>query len=134
MNTTDATLARVGDLIVKYPWMQNDGFMTITLNVCGIEICWFARERTQVATIIREVRGKWTKNDPNDGGYDSGRARWTQLRDGVKYEINIDRREVCTRVVVGRHTELVEVPTGTTTVEREVIDYEWHCTPVLGVS
>ena len=134
MNTTDATLALVADLAAKYQWLQEDGFVHITLSDY-VDVTFFVNSRSQVATIIRELRGKWSKNDPGVGGYDANRATWTQRRvadRAITYKIVIDRAEVCTRVEVGRHTELVEVPTGTRTESREVVDYEWHCTPVLG--
>lgn len=132
--TTAEFLSEISALTARYPWMTGEGFMTLHLSDYGSDIRWFVDSRQQVAAIIREVRGRWIKNSPADSDYDSKYATWRQTRDRITYLIVVDRDQVCTRVEVGRHTETVEVPVTTRTETVEVVDYEWRCTPVLGVS
>lgn len=104
----------------------------ITLAPYGCELNVWTVDKKATAAVIRAIGGKWEKNDPKAGSFNAEFAIWKQyLGNGNHIQIMIEREEVCERVEVGRHIEDVEVTLTSKTEEREVIDYEWTCHPVL---
>jgi hypothetical protein len=125
--TAAEMLRGLADVLAANPDMPKP-----TVSFCS-SIDWYtALTAKEVATVIRVLGGKWTKNDPNSGrSYDVGTAVFSTKFMGYPAEIHTSREYVCTRKVVGTRevTRTFPLTTVEVTVTEDII--EWECHPVL---
>lgn len=136
--TTIATLTRVASMLRQHPQLAAPYIAIYPGSADTAGVNWYLHinnhfdEATQRATareILRSIGGKWDKS------VDGPVARFTQVRDGIAYDVSVVREAVCVRRVVGTETVTIAAAPGQDpqperTETREVV--EWDCGPLLG--
>lgn len=132
-------LREAADLLAALP----DGVPTPSITAYGhvttLDVSWYLSlehvsqdQRGDLARIIKAVGGHWDKEADYAG------FRLSQARGGLRFLVQADREQVCTRRVVATREVVRTVPAQPAmpavsehTVTELVEDVEWDCAPLL---